>query len=325
MCHVPTAPPYSGHLFVNRENALNWLAPKIAHWAHGPVSPAYRLFGFRGERGIGKSWLLQQLLTEYGSIGVYFDLTLRGRYPTPADFSRAAQAEIGKVSAEGQCLLILLDGVPPQNDRFLEDLERTILAPQFHNRNAMIVMCMEHTHRVCWSDPALRAVEPLGLEPFDHNATRAQLSRLFPAGLPAGSPSPSDIAAEGQGNPLLNFLLASRPQEEAFESFITYCLGRVSPPARVEMRHLLAAVCTLDALDSRVEQAIAIYETYYPGTFARRPNVAWVRNNLFSLGLAHVRPGTSSVFTLTPAVGHAARRLLEGRNPVLFSELVRIK
>lgn len=161
---------YTHDKFVNREEAIGIVMEKARRIAEGlPVER--RVVIFHGQRGSGKSWLLQEL-----------QLGLR-QYLTPHLVVLSKQTKVSDIKTRRppeQSLALLVDDVNEADEELLEVLEEQVLAPLVGETNVLIVLA-ERGRPHYWNTPDFREKsDEFDLQPFDLNDMREQIERQIP-------------------------------------------------------------------------------------------------------------------------------------------------
>ncbi len=112
--------PYSSRLFVTREATLKWVRSKVRKWKDGyrrtALSIEDQIFGFIGERGVGKTWLLRYLTEDYGdtsSLAVYINLDDRLAFSAAEEYTKRITMKVEQKASQQQATILILDNVPP--------------------------------------------------------------------------------------------------------------------------------------------------------------------------------------------------------------------
>lgn len=297
-------PAYSPDRFVDREEELKRLNRILE-------SGEKRAVVFRGERGIGKSWLPAhwewQLRHRKDLQVLRLDLKeYRGKEPgwATADIIRrvseracgpgerlgADLAEMSRTLLEHirklrKTLVLILDHVYESDWTLLALLEEYLLAPLISEPRVFIVL----TGRGRWypwrtPDLTLRA-EPVVLKPLpSEEETRKQLEKQAQQGLPLAG----KIHQLTGGNPLANYLLAAESQPaQVSDAVIEGLLEPVPEEHRRKVREYLEALCVLRAFDEdRIPEMLAAYtgdNSYREWTYAQARQV---RDELIRWALA---------------------------------------
>ncbi len=297
-------PPYSPDKFVDRDDELRRLDAILE-------SGETRAVIFRGERGVGKSWLPAhwewQLRRRKDLQVLRLDLKeYKGKDPGWAmahmirrvsekigqagealgagltEMSRALLQNVRKMEKK---IVLILDHVYESDWALLALLEEYLVAPLIAEPRVFIVL----TGRGRWypwrtPDLNLRAermvVEPLPSE----EETQRQLEKQAPQ----SRQKAREIHRLTGGNPLANYLLAAEPQPaQVSESVIESLLEPVPEEDRQKIRQYLEALCVLRAFDEeRIPEMMAVYtenSSYREWTYAQARQV---RDELIRWALA---------------------------------------
>lgn len=231
--------PYSSERrFINRNDPIELVTSLVERVSRGE-RPRRRVVIIYGERGTGKSWLLQHLDHLIASSGMavscYLDLRRYQNQPPARAGDHVSQilqklAQVldgGGLPAEADCncwsdlvvdktrelprpLLLLVDHVTEMEAPFLELLEAHLLA-QLSAFPHVLILLAERGRGHGWKAIGLRLhTHPIDLAPFSAEETLAQLQDQVPR-----SPYPADeIHGLGGGFPWANYLLAEVPRTQ---------------------------------------------------------------------------------------------------------------
>lgn len=322
-------PAYDPDLYVAPKDTHQWLLGRVKAWKAGHsrtrgVSSGQVLV-LAGERGSGKSWLLQHVADRDRRLvppPIYLDLQQRTDVALPEDYARVENERIRKRrgSAPG---VILLDHVPPQLDDHLRALEEMVLRPQLANCGALIVMALTHPSHVCWRTAVLRSGDRWLLTPFAGSQTQEQVRRLEKAGLLRRGVKAATVQRHGGGSPLLNYLLCTHDRLDAFELLLRYWLARVPEPERESIQGYLEAVCALDVLEhAAIRRALVIYQRCRPLAPGYPIHPIGLRNVLQKHWLAQPSPLAPGQIVLLAGARGATQELLKTKDADLYAELV---
>ncbi|MEM3646841.1 MAG: ATP-binding protein [Thermofilum sp.] len=278
-------PEYTPDQFVNREKEVERVVQKIRALTEGkPLEK--RTIVFFGERGVGKSWLLDHLQATLPSqfrnlLVLRLDLReYEGKDPVwaVADMIRRISLETGGPGErlgpdlatrsrrlmehlqgvlQESILLLLADHVHEASWNLLPVLEDHLLGPLATESRVLIVMT-GRGRLYPWKTPELRLkAEFKELEPFKQpEETRLQLERQARQALPKAQ----EIHKLSHGNPLANFLLGALGPQEGLDRVIEAILEPVPAEQRRRVREYLEALCVLNAFDEdRIPDMLATY------------------------------------------------------------------
>ncbi len=304
MTIVLSPPSYSPDKFVDREEELR-------HLDHVLESGEKRAVIFRGERGVGKSWLRAhwewQLRKRKDLQVLRVDLKkYKGDEPewAIADIIRRVGEKIGQtgealgadlaemsrtllqhVRKTKKRLILVLDHVYESDWKLLALLEEYLLAPLIAEPRVFIIL----TGRGRWypwrtPDLTFRTEQAVVTPLQSEEETRQQLEKQAPQGLQWAR----EIHRLTGGNPLANYLLAAEPQPaQASEAVIESLLEPVPEEYRQTVRQYLEALCVLRAFDEdRIPEMMAVYSdepSYREWTYAQARQV---RDELIRWALA---------------------------------------
>lgn len=296
-------PSYSPAKFVDREDELGQLDRILE-------SGEKRAVVFRGERGVGKSWLpahwewrlrkrtdLQVLrldLKEYtGKEPGWATADIIRRIgerigvdgkPLGADLAEMSRTLLQHIRKTDKRLILILDHVYESDWTLLALLEEYLLAPLIAEPRLFVVL-MGRGRWYPWRTPdlTLRAGRVV-IEPLDEKATREQLEKQAPQSLQQFE----KIHRLTGGNPLANYLLATEPRPaQVSEAVIESLLETVPEEYRQTVRQYLEALCVLRAFDEdRIPEMMAVYTenpSYREWTYAQARQV---RDELIRWALA---------------------------------------
>jgi hypothetical protein len=319
---------YNSELFVTPQEADEWVLSRVNAWQardHGTTAGnGGQNLILAGERGVGKTWFLRSLSQRDSSLSrhvVYLDLEERADFPTPESYVEAMKERVRPHIGNSGSLL-LLDSVPPHLDESLRALEAGLLWSLVTRYHTPVIMALIHPSQVCWRVPALRSGEIYPLPPFEPAQTSEQLRRLERAGLLREGKELGTVQEHSDGHPLLNYLLATRGEAEAFESLLDYWFSRVPEAERAQVRNYLDAVCTLDVLEhAPIRKALEIFCSHRPGAVGCPAHPIGVSNLLRKHWLCQPSPGSPGRLVLVASVRRAARELLKARDAELYAKL----
>jgi energy-coupling factor transporter ATP-binding protein EcfA2 len=296
-------PEYAPEKFVNRYEEIKLITQKVGALAEGrPVER--RTVVFIGERGAGKSWLLDHLQAilprQFRDLKV---LRLDLKAYVDEDPTWAVADMIQRVSIETSgpgerlgpdlatmsrrlmehlrgvlqksILLLLMDHVHESDWNLLPLLEDYLLGPLAAESRVLIVMT-GRGRLYPWKTPELRLkAEFIDLLPFQHpEETRAQLERQVPR---RALSQVEEIHRLSQGNPLANYLLGTLGVLEGLDRVVEEILEPVPADRRRQVREYLEALCVLNAFDEeRIPEMLAAYygdDSYRQWTYAQARQV----------------------------------------------------
>ena len=304
---------YSSKYFVEREevNQIN----KYIDVIHGNPKAEKRVVNIWGGRGTGKSWILhnlQESLNAKEDLRTYYlnlsdfekkdslisvleiingfadklKLNQVGKIkfgPTPSEASRKL-IEVIRIELKKKPLVLLVDHVYESNWDLLSNLEEYWLGPLAVESGTFIVMAGRR-REYPWKTPELRLrANSVTLKPFDKDQLALQLKKrdLKPE-------VKSDLLKVSFGNPLANFIFATKGKKEALDELINSSLD-IAPLAnnKKTAREYLEAVSVLQAFDEdRMKVMLATYhddESYKNWTYVQARQAC---NMLIESSLAH--------------------------------------
>jgi len=295
-------PEYAPEKFVNRYDEIEFITQKVRALAEGrPVEK--RTVVFVGERGVGKSWLLDHLQAilprQFRDLKV---LRLDLKAYVDEDPAWAVADMIRRVSIETSgpgerlgpdlatmsrrlmehlrgilrksILLLLMDHVHESNWNLLPLLEDYLLGPLAAEPRVLIIMT-GRGRLYPWKTPELRLKADFkDLLPFQRpEETQAQLEQQAYKALPQAP----EIHTLSQGNPLANYLLGTLGMLEGLDRVVEEILEPVPADRRRQVREYLEALCVLNAFDEeRIPEMLATYygdDSYRQWTYAQARQV----------------------------------------------------
>lgn len=304
---------YSSQYFVDRKEvvAIN----KFIDVIRANPKAEKRVVNIWGGRGSGKSWILhylQETLNAKGDLRTYYlNLSDFGKRdslisvleiidtfademglkqgekirfgPTPSEASRklieAIRSELKK-----KPLVLLVDHVYESNWDLLANLEEYWLGPLAVESGTFIIMAGRR-REYPWKTPELRLrANSVTLEPFDKDQLASQLKKRD-----IKLQVKFDLVKNSFGNPLANFVFATKGKKEALEELIATSLD-IAPLAnnKKTAREYLEAVSVLQAFDEdRMKVMLAAYhddESYKNWTYVQARQAC---NMLIESSLAH--------------------------------------
>ncbi len=206
MSTPPDKLPFDPAKFVDREEPLGLVLEKAGRIADG-FSVERRVVIFHGERGAGKTWLLQglehRLHRGFSSSFVPHRVTLKEGIEV-----EAFESEIPRQRP----LILLLDDVNEMSESLLKRLQDRVLAPLVQEDDVLIVLT-ERGRPHYWTAPEFREkADEFDLEPFEPDDTETQIEIQVPR---AATKAPI-VAARTGGYPWANYVLARYlPDEES--------------------------------------------------------------------------------------------------------------
>ncbi len=278
---LPERLPYDHAKFVDRRDEIKLVSDIIEQLIDDGYAER-RVVIFHGQRGTGKSWLLQEIRYQWRDNAqvwpVYLDLSrYADRPPDDAvgdliadvrqqagaaggrDLSRLSEALVADVEGANRITLLLLDHVDESPKELLEPLEDHFLAP-LANVPHVVSVLTGRGREYTWKSASirLRSLER-DLIPFDRDKTAEQLDRQAPA----ARPQADAILKISQGFPWSNYLLSldlDDPQAAlttCADALIGDCLSIPEPPVE---RWALEALCVLGTFsDEMIPTMLAAY------------------------------------------------------------------
>ncbi len=290
MSHSPNRLPYDHSKFVDRKKEVQWVQDKIECLIDGePLNR--RTIIFHGQRGAGKSWLLQEVMYQNekkgGMLIFYLDLATFAEQqpgkavrlaikrlhqmvaqivgPAAAGFQAANSLDqqtdwlVADAEQLSAILVLLLDHVNESEEDLLEILEDRLLAPLINLPKTLLVMAGRGKQYV-WKSPELRIrSDEWDLAPFKLPDTQAQIEKQVPRpSLPV-----DEIQRVCGGYPGSNYTLAQGSDdpvtalENCVLELIDDWLTVPQPPAQ---REHLEALCVLRAFsEAMIPHILAAY------------------------------------------------------------------
>ena len=168
----------------------------------------------------------------------------------------------------------------------------------------------------------MRGGENYLLLPFDEPQTRDQLRKLQKAGLLRNGLKTPDVQEYSGGHPLLNYLLATCKETDAFESLLKYWFSRIPVDERGGVLRYLEAVCVLDVLEyASIQRVLQTYKDHQSNTGRSRAHAGDVQNMLRKHWLARSMPDSPGHIVMVDSVRRAAREILKARDAELYAAL----
>lgn len=303
------APPYQPELFVNREDLIKLVLQKANTLRDkGKSVQSGRVLALIGERGSGKSWLLNHLKTlinnETGFKTIHLDLfkyksqdpvmavkkilvdflrELTGKEPAAEDSLAALSQQVSqqlKITCEQTVLVAFFDHVFESNWTILGGLESYLLGPIALQTGTLIILAGRDSAPP-WNTPQLRDTAFHRLKNFSLKDTEIQLTSQQKERLQRQTVT--RIHAATGGNPLGNYLLSReedyRPAlDNALDEILSLFAQEIDPGERQELRPLLESLSVLNEfdeerimhiLDQNYAQAIKIRKRLTQASLAR--------------------------------------------------------
>jgi len=279
---------YSFDKFINRQEEIEKVMKKANALMQGSPADNKRTIIFAGERGTGKTWLLdhlQKIIRSSFPAATVFKFDLSGyadRDPTwavldilkrlnamtekqdaelgtsPADMSRNLMHKIQPLLRK-KGLFLLVDHVYESDWKLLAALEEYLLGPLAVEPRVLIVMA-GRGRPYPWKRPELRLkAEFVDLKPFPDVATTTEQLKCQQEQALARA---AEIHNLSGGNPLANFLLAAQDNTAAaLDQVVDGMLDTVPKEHRQRVRKQLEALSVLRAFDE--ERIPTMLATYY--------------------------------------------------------------
>ncbi len=270
--------------FVGRTKEVEHIRQVIKELKRGPTSQQPKSIVFQGEMGIGKSWLLKYLSSEFkgdeGIWTVYCDLKkYSGQDPShavmqvmklfvkegviaandtsPAQASLMIIEKIQDILKE-KLLVILVDHVFESDWKLLSELENHLFGPLAIEPQTLFVLA-GRGREYPWKTPELRLKsEFMPLKPFTKEETKIQMKNISAA----AEQNYEKTFSISKGVPLLNFLLTDTSKDK-FEQAISYTLESIPQNQRKQVRTYLEALSVLRYFDE--ERIPFMLNAYDPG------------------------------------------------------------
>jgi hypothetical protein len=191
--------PHNPKKFVDREKALEIVLEKARRIADS-LSVERRVVIFHGQRGSGKTWLLEELKHRVREHAEPY-LVVLGEVKVDT-----IRSKIPKVRP----LVLLLDEVNAPDDPFLDELLERVLAPLVQESNVLIVLA-ERGQPHYWAAPEFREkADEFDLEPFTPDDTKKQIKEQV-----SKTKAKSDIIVSRTGGyPWANYIFARHLPDE---------------------------------------------------------------------------------------------------------------
>ena len=284
-----------------------------------PLAPGDQVLSLAGERGAGKTWLLQYLAQHDRHLSpraTYLDLEERFEYDEPEHYLQAVRRRLEENGDPKRVLL--LDAVPPQLDEHLRGVEDEVLRVCLAQHSSLVIMALDHPSQVCWRSPSLRGGGYHQMGAFPPPLTQRHFQRLQQSGLLRPGCEVGELLKDATGLPLLNYLLATHPRIKAFELLLEHWFSRIPLDERERVHHYLVAVCPLEVLEhGSIQKMLEVYYHYMPDAAGYPAHASGVRNVLQKYWLAQPMPGSPGRITLVSSVRHAVEELLRTRDQSL--------
>lgn len=283
--------PYDESKFVGRTEEIGKIIGLLQTSLTGSL-PDKRTIAFIGERGIGKSWLLERLFQKISEDSnfqdvILFRLNLEDLDKDPilavldaikkfrACFSNPAKEMEGGTPAEASrrvleeareqlkkhILVLLIDHVYEADWKLLAGLEDYLLGPLSIEPNTLIILS-GRGREYPWKTPELRLkAEFEYLKPLSEEDTKEQLQKQIGKNKIADARIREIYDATG-GNPLGNYLLGKEADSKKGLNAIIEATLEVIPDRekRKKMREYLDALCVLRSFDEeRIPLMLAAY------------------------------------------------------------------
>lgn len=283
---------YTESHFVGREVLVDEYLKRAERLCNGEsLRPEERVTVFTGEVGIGKSWLLHHLNTQFAQafdnqlLLHWFDLPNQSKLPADYDTTRVliqtllafasnilgvaetqrittiALPELSRQIIEGvrrqlqkQALVIFLDEIYETERSFLELFEEHLLG-RLAIEPKVLIMMAGRGRIFPWATPELRFETTIGkLKPFTDDETYDQLK----VQRSITERQAAEINRVSGGIPLVNYLLN---QNVSLNEIIHRILKPISGEEYAQLRQSLEAICILCFFDDdRIQRLIPAYQ-----------------------------------------------------------------
>lgn len=268
--------------FVHRTDEIERVRNVLKDLKENVSSPQLKSIAFRGEIGIGKSWLLQRLYSEFAKDEnlkiVYCDLKrYSGKDVSESvleimrlfvneneskelghSLGQASAAVIEKIQAllKQKILVIFVDHVYESDWKLLRTLEEYLLGPLAIESRTFFVLT-GRGREYPWKTPELRLrAEFIDLKAFTSQETKEQLAKISPA----AEQNYEEIYKNSSGNPLANSLLVDRSRDK-FDQAIDHVLESIPEEERKRTRAYLEALSVLQYFDEeRIPTMLQAYD-----------------------------------------------------------------
>jgi hypothetical protein len=236
---------------VDREETLEIVLQKVRRISAGlPVER--RVVIFHGQRGSGKTWLLQELERRLHN------------YITPRLIDLRERAEVSTIKVqipEQRPLALLVDNVNEASESQLDALLERVLAPLVQEKDVLIVLA-ERGRPHYWTAPEFREKsDEFDLGPFEPGDVEEQIKRQ----VPTAAAQAAEIESLGGGYPWSTYILARHlPQKR---TALECCVALFLEGLDGSLRSYFEALSVLRAFD---ETRIGPLLRAYSPAFASR-------------------------------------------------------
>ncbi len=263
---------YDHEKFVNRRQEIKQVLDIVQRWLQKGRSDR-RTVIFHGQRGTGKSWLLDEiayrLADKENLLCLPFELNAYTDHPpqaavraimqkvyqavspshdaqpppmTETDLSQLAEGLVSQVKQNGNALILFLDHVDESDKVLLETLEDHLLAPLIGEPKVLLFLAGRGRHHN-WKRPELRLkfIE-IDLQPFETQHTLAQLSKQ----VPEATANAEEIQALSGGYPWSSYILGRQLSD--LVSALNECINLLLDEY-TDLRSYFEALCVLRAFD----------------------------------------------------------------------------
>ena len=132
----------------------------------------------------------------------------------------------------------------------------------------------------------------------------------------------AQVQIHSGGLPLLNYLLATQAELDAFSLLVDYWFSRIPGDERDRVLGYLEAVCTLDILEHvSIERSLEVYYRYWVGVSEHPLHPGGIRNLLRKYWLARPAYNKPGRIVLVDSVRHAVCQILQNRDAELYALL----
>jgi hypothetical protein len=240
----PDKLPYDREKFVDRKKILEEVKEKARCIADG-FSVERRVVIFHGQRGAGKTWLLEELKN------------CLCEYTAPCLIVLDRESEIETIRSEipkKRPLVLLLDEVNAPDHAFLNELLERVLAPLVQEKNVLIILAQRGQPHF-WTAPEFREkADEFDLKPFTLGDTKEQIKKQV-----SEAEEKSDVVVSRTGGyPWANYILASHLPDE--KSGLECCTELFLKDVKKELRPYFKILSILQAFDeTRMEFVLPFY------------------------------------------------------------------